>query len=414
MKKLKLADSTNNANNTKDDSSEDTYAGNTNTTTKSVEWSIENEEILVEWCDIAQCYKWLNTRAHNRFSFLHAWFTIPTIILSTITGTASFGQTALPEDMQKYSPIIIGTVNIFIGIMTTIQQYLKISELNESHRVMAIAWDKFARNIKIEISKAPTERMDAGHFIKHTRQEFDRLMETSPMVPLSVINQFNATFIGKEGSKQWKKFRKIKKPDICDTLTSSNTYRHHWYVEKLKSLKYNKYPTDSEEDTEDEFLGEVKQSLGVYDEQDGTAHLHNRSFRNLMIPFMNMFVGGGGGGTPAHTPTSSAKGHTQIPCVTSIPSIPSIQSIPVNTLLPKVQINTNTMSILENMAANAATNIVSHSNDVKNISEHLEIPEPTVPPSPSPSPSPNPLPSRDANIKFQRPISIEYPENNPV
>jgi len=408
MKKLKLAESTNTANHPKDDSSEDTYAGNTNTTTKSVEWSIENEEMLVEWCDIAQCYKWLNTRAHNRFSFLHAWFTIPTIILSTITGTASFGQTALPEDMQKYSPIIIGTVNIFIGILTTIQQYLKISELNESHRVMAIAWDKFARNIKIEISKAPTERMDAGHFIKHTRQEFDRLMETSPMVPLSVINQFNATFIGKEGSKQWKKFRKIKKPDICDTLTSSNTYRHHWYVEKLKSLKYNnKYPTDSEEDTEDEFLGEIKQSMGVFDEQDGTAHLHNRSFRNLMIPFMNMFVGGGGattttttagGGTPSHTPKSSGKGHA--------PKIPSVTSIPTNTLLPKVQINTNTMSILESMAANAAAN--SSPSDVKNIIEHIDIKEPTV------SPSPLPLPSRDANIQFQTPMSMKYPDNNPV
>lgn len=233
-----------NAINTNDSSSEDTY---TNTTTKSVEWSIENEEILVEWCDIAQCYKWLNTRAHNRFSFLHAWFTIPTIILSTITGTASFGQSALPEDIRIYSPVMIGSVNIFIGILTTIQQYLKISELNESHRVMSIAWDKFARNIKIELSKAPSERMDAGHFIKHTRQEFDRLMETSPMVPMSVINQFNDTFVGKEGSKQWKKFKKIKKPDICDTLTSSNDYRHHWYIEKLKSLKYKEH-SDSEED----------------------------------------------------------------------------------------------------------------------------------------------------------------------
>ena len=193
----------NNTTNNKDDFSEDS---NSNTTTKTVEWSIENEEILVEWCDIAQCYKWLNTRAHNRFSFLHAWFTIPTIILSTITGTASFGQNTLPEDIRIYSPLIIGTVNIFIGILTTIQQYLKISELNESHRVMSIAWDKFARNIKIEISKAPTERMDAGHFIKHTRQEFDRLMETSPIVPLSVIGQFKQTFVGKEGSKEWKKY----------------------------------------------------------------------------------------------------------------------------------------------------------------------------------------------------------------
>ena len=27
-----------------------------------IEWSPENELIMVEWCDVAQCYKWLNTR----------------------------------------------------------------------------------------------------------------------------------------------------------------------------------------------------------------------------------------------------------------------------------------------------------------------------------------------------------------
>ena len=26
-------------------------------------WSIENEEILIKWCDYAQCYKWLNYQA---------------------------------------------------------------------------------------------------------------------------------------------------------------------------------------------------------------------------------------------------------------------------------------------------------------------------------------------------------------
>ena len=30
-----------------------------------VEWSPENEKILVDWCDIAKCYKWLHTRAHQ-------------------------------------------------------------------------------------------------------------------------------------------------------------------------------------------------------------------------------------------------------------------------------------------------------------------------------------------------------------
>jgi hypothetical protein len=59
---------------------------------KPVDWSPENEKIVVEWCDIAKCYKWLHTRAHQKYSYLHAWFTIPAIIFSTISGTASFAH----------------------------------------------------------------------------------------------------------------------------------------------------------------------------------------------------------------------------------------------------------------------------------------------------------------------------------
>ena len=194
-----------------------------------IEWSPENENILVEWCDYAQCYKWLNSRAHAKYSKWHAWFTIPAIIFSTISGTASFAQSSLPVQYQSFSPMIIGSINIIVGILTTIQQYLKISELNEAHRVSSIAWDKFARNIKIELAKHPNERIEAKIFLKVCRQEFDRLMETSPDIRESVIHEFNQKFIGKEGSKRQKKFELLKKPDIVDRIISVNETRHKWY-----------------------------------------------------------------------------------------------------------------------------------------------------------------------------------------
>jgi len=212
------------------------------TATKSIEWSPENEMIMVEWCDIAQCYKWLNTRAHNKYAIMHAWFTIPAITLSTISGTASFAQASLPDNYQTFAPMVIGSINILIGILTTIQQYLKISELNEAHRVSAISWDKFARNIRIELAKAPIERMDAGHFLKLNRQEFDRLMETSPSIPIKIINEFNKTFSGKPGTEQRQRFDALKKPDICDIIVTSNESRHHWYKD-LHSPTFD--PSDS-------------------------------------------------------------------------------------------------------------------------------------------------------------------------
>ena len=125
--------------------------------------------IMVEWCDIAQCYKWMNSRSHAKYSRLHAWYTIPAIILSTLSGTASFAQASIPDSYKQYAPAAIGSLNIFIGILTTIQQYLKISELNEAHRISSISWDKFARNIRIELAKRPEERCDAGSFLKLCR-----------------------------------------------------------------------------------------------------------------------------------------------------------------------------------------------------------------------------------------------------
>lgn len=188
-----------------------------------VVWSQDNEKILVEWCDIAQCYKWLNFRCHSKLSTMQAWFTIPAIILSTITGTASFAQSTLPPNMQTYAPSVIGTINLLVGILTTVQQYLKVSEKNESHRVSSIAWDKFARNIRIELSKKPEERDKAGHFIKMCRQEFDRLMETSPSIDDNTVSEFKSKFKNKPG------FDKVKKPDICDRIVSAEETRNKWY-----------------------------------------------------------------------------------------------------------------------------------------------------------------------------------------
>lgn len=207
-----------------------------NISVKPVEWTNENELILVEWCDVSQCYKWLCNRAYLKYSVMQAWFTIPAIIMSTVTGTATFAQPTFSVDMQFYVRIMVGTINIFVGILTTVQQYLKIAQLSEEHRISSIAWDKFSRNIRIELSKAPIERMDAGHFLKLCRHEYDRLMETSPSITSEIIDEFKATFKGQDGTEQNDIYKELRKPDICDTIISANKYRHHWYKDLPESL----------------------------------------------------------------------------------------------------------------------------------------------------------------------------------
>ena len=207
-----------------------------------VEWSPENEQILVEWSDVAMCYRWMHNKAQQTFSRLHAWFTIPAIVLSTISGTASFAQTSLPLEYQAFAPMAIGAINIGVGILSTVQQYLKISELNESFRVSGISWDKFSRNIRVELAKAPIERSDAYLFLKFCRDEFDRLMETSPPIPPKIVAEFTKRFsgissVGLHDKIKMERFEKLKKPDICDIIISAEDYRHPWYKEIERKRK---------------------------------------------------------------------------------------------------------------------------------------------------------------------------------
>ena len=131
-----------------------------------VVWSVDHENILVEWADKAMCYRWLHGRANASFSKKNTWYTIPVIIISTLTGTANFAQDRVPIEYQGYFVMTVGGFNILAGIITTIQQFLKITQLNEAHRVASIAWDKFYRNIKIELAKHPKERLPVIQFLK--------------------------------------------------------------------------------------------------------------------------------------------------------------------------------------------------------------------------------------------------------
>lgn len=208
------------------------------TTLITCEWTTDHEDILIEWADKAMCYQWLHSRAHAMYSRLNYIYTIPVIIISTLTGTANFAQARVPLEYQGYFGMIVGFFNIMAGIITTIQQFLKITQLNEGHRVSAIAWDKFYRNIKIEIARHPDERMAVNQLIKMSKEEFDRLIETSPDIPDKIINEFKMVFKGNF------EYHDIVKPELCGQLVSTERYRNQWStsenIAKKKSLRQQK------------------------------------------------------------------------------------------------------------------------------------------------------------------------------
>jgi hypothetical protein len=75
-------------------------------------------------------------------------------------------------------------------------------------------WDKYHRNIQLELMKNPENRTSKSTMLEFAKKEFDRLIDLSPEIPSDVIKKFNIKF----------KDNTLFKPDICDNLSPTIIY----------------------------------------------------------------------------------------------------------------------------------------------------------------------------------------------
>lgn len=159
------------------------------------QWHPQQEKILKTWGEAAACYRYMNNQAFLMYKKSSMRYTLPIIVISTVTGTANFAQSTFPTGIRPLVPVIIGSMNIITAIMTTVMQFLKINELMEGHRAASIQYGKLSRSIRLELSLPLEERSQHGtEMVEHCRAEYDRLIEQSPPIPLSVIQAFERAF----------------------------------------------------------------------------------------------------------------------------------------------------------------------------------------------------------------------------
>jgi len=157
---------------------------------KDYPWKEEQEKILKKWSDKALCFKMMHERAHKRYWCLNAWFNIPIIIISTITGTGNFATGSLGNNTLFFT-FGIGAFNIFAGILATIATYTGVAQKLEAHRFASVSWDKFSRKLQLELAKSRKDRHKAKDFIKQSAEDYDRLIEISPIIPNDIIRWFS-------------------------------------------------------------------------------------------------------------------------------------------------------------------------------------------------------------------------------
>lgn len=161
--------------------------------TGNIAWSDDLEIYFKNLGEQANGLAWLHKRAEAHYALRRNYLELPVIILGVLNGATSVGSGSLFSD-PKFASIGVGLVAILGAILSTITSYFKFSARAEAHRMSSIHFAKFYRFIAVQLGLPREERLQGQDALRHIKEENDRLLEISPLLPESVISEFKNRF----------------------------------------------------------------------------------------------------------------------------------------------------------------------------------------------------------------------------
>jgi hypothetical protein len=181
---------------------------------KKPEWCSKQEALVYKWAERAAGYRWLHNNARIRLKKISNRLTLPSIIISSITGVGGFAVLSPNEPKADKMLMILllqyffATLNIISGVLTSVAKFSQSQKLSEAHSLMCIQYAKFYRSIDLELSLDREDRAPVLDFVNKCKDEYDRLLSESPDIPPECIVEFNQEFP-----------QKMNKPDVCNGLS---------------------------------------------------------------------------------------------------------------------------------------------------------------------------------------------------
>ena len=155
-------------------------------TNKHITWDDAIEKILSEMGDEAQINAYLHKKAQEYFTIKNIKFQLPIIVLSALSGTGNFISANFP-DYSEYIILGVGGVSIFTSIISSVAQFLQVSQLSENHRMSYLSWEKFHSTIKFQLNKRRIARDNIKDFVSLIIPEYQRLKEISADIPTHIL-----------------------------------------------------------------------------------------------------------------------------------------------------------------------------------------------------------------------------------
>lgn len=182
---------------------------------QEIHWNAQLERILASEGERALCFVWMHTRSEKRYSKFTTYIALPVIVLSTVNGFVSAAGGSIAEDPRALT-LAVGVVSVGVGVLNTLTSYFAWAKRAEAHRMVALQYSKVHRSIMLELALPRDERIRANDMLKMVRDQLDRLHETAPQVPDSVIAEFKKNF---ESTTP-----EVSKPEITNGLDPIDIY----------------------------------------------------------------------------------------------------------------------------------------------------------------------------------------------
>lgn len=158
-----------------------------------VRWSSELEDYFKKAGERSQCYGVLHGHAEKMYEKRRTCLELPIIVLSAVTGFLSVGSARI-FDGWAFSPIVLGVASLVVSILNTTGSYFGFAKRQEGHRIASIHYSKEYRFLLVELSLPREERMTAHDLLKKVKDDYDRLAEVSPALPMESISFFNEKY----------------------------------------------------------------------------------------------------------------------------------------------------------------------------------------------------------------------------
>lgn len=149
---------------------------------RQLEWHESLELIFSELLDESQVRAYFHKKSHEYYAKENIKYQLPIIIISAIAGSGNFISSTFP-DVQQYIILGVGGLSIGTSVISSISQFLKLSQLSEGHRIAYLSWEKFYANIKLQLRRKKDDRDNIKDFMNNIVSEYQRLKEISPEIP---------------------------------------------------------------------------------------------------------------------------------------------------------------------------------------------------------------------------------------